>query len=613
MFSPSQLVWVRGFGLCLVGGWHGPHPVLTKRMFRRHTAGNLCVGLLLALAPSCEQRVEKPIASSNDAQNASNLASLIVAEGEHVYREYVFDERRGTFVPSAIRQETKAKFYDLLLPQASLERVEGLIRLHPLTWVQVTNASITDQPSPAFIEVWPMTSRATCPLHDLSLYRPDVAMPMVSGYERVGTRLGPFYRLIFTSEREAHIASAHCWTDDQAIDRLRFAHWDNARPITFGWEMESNDANAIIDFYRPFDRAEPEWRDLLAKDRPAAALAWRHLTRTDDPFFVYKTFMPVTRLSTAPAWFPVAPMHELQDVFELQSEPTPYLGDNNTQFLGEMQRHFTDGDWQLRVAMPLPKTTDAAVAAQTVKQIWFEASAYLLGMMWESSGENIFAGYGGLPTQEDGYDIEERLLGDTDAARFFEGNGGRISAEIALRFDLADIASRFSLEIRALSNAPDQQLAIASKIVAYLERPGTPIAFSPSAPEAVPPGALPIVGPELSSDVDYILSNTSALQALAQAALMPAPFGPVPAIAVRRMLIPEMMWESHPKLLAYATDIGMARAAYEQVLLEVIAQAKAAGFGQQDQALTGDPVKILKPLVEALHAWALAMQLSVRI
>lgn len=377
--------------------------------------------------------------------------------------------------------------------------------------------------------------------------------------------------------------------------------------------MESSDANAIIDFYRPYHTGEAEWLALVANDRPSAVLAWQQLMRSDDPFFVYKTFMPVTRLSTAPAWFPVGPMHEIQDVFELQSEPTPYLGDSNTQFLGEMQRHFTDRDWQLRVAMPFPKATGAAAAAHTVKQIWFEANAYLLGIMWESDSQNIFAAYGGLPTQEDGHKLERRLLGDRDAARFFEGDGGRISAEIALRFDLADMANRFALEIRALSTTPDQQLEIASKIVAYLETPDTPVAFSDWAPNAVPPGPLPLVGSEHSPSINDILNNTLALQALAQAALMPHPYGPVPEIAVRRMLIPELNWESHPKLVAHAAEITMARRAYEEVLLRVIDEAKAGGFGQKNQAITGDPVKIIRPLTEALHAWAVTMQLSTRI
>lgn len=157
------------------------------------------MSLLLTLAAGCEQRAEKPIASSAASQYASNLASLIVAEGEHGYLEHVFDEQRATFVFSTARNEPQAKFYDLMLAQASLGPVEGLIRLHPLTWVQITNASITEQPSPAFIEAWPMTSSATCPLHDLSRDRPDIAIPMVPGYEFVGTRLGSivpfdFYR-----------------------------------------------------------------------------------------------------------------------------------------------------------------------------------------------------------------------------------------------------------------------------------------------------------------------------------------------------------------------------------------------------------------------------------
>ncbi|MCB9708083.1 MAG: hypothetical protein H6714_04800 [Myxococcales bacterium] len=597
-------------------------------MYQRQTrhASLAAVALFCGLTGCQPSRGATPVTQSGQSQSELPSTSPFVATDGHVFEERVFEPRRGRFVLTKSETIWSTKYYELTANHFDGEWVTGISSFYPLTVARLSRALPSDS-IPRAIEAWPMQAQGGCPA-------PYVEGLAGGGHPTAptksvlnGMRMDGGYRLMFDNGG-VRLASAYCWTDPpyalqstfadlsaETLGQLHFAHWDKERPITYGAELESADANAAVQYYRPNHYLESEWRDMVTSSRDDALNVWNQMMVTLNQA-EQKQYLPVVKRYDLPPWLPGAIMHEIFDVFELRSQPTPYLGELYEQFILPGGEAFLDASWHQRVGLPFPSSAEAAQSAtQTVNEIWFESSASLLGYAWEASADAIFSSYGGVPLEEDVEQLRVMLLaGSSYGPHPFFDNVGKQSAEVTLRFDLAATAGRFSLEIRSLTDAPQDQIWLAGTIAEYLEQP-TPLAFSATAPAMTLPGALPFVTSEMSGDIDQITAADAVLKEIAERTFG-QPLRPRPEIVVRRILIPELAWETHPKLIQYASEIREARSAYHAILLDVIRQATASGFGS-GTAVDGQQINLGQRLIEqlkiALYQWALKMRLSERI
>ncbi len=610
----------------------------------------LSVGVWLV---SCQPADSTSVQRDRHPQTSQGPKAYTVhAQAGHAYEQWIFDERRGQF-SRPIRRYDVWNEQALINPQEqSNGSVSGILNLYPLTLVNIKRATIGD-PVTQHIDAWPMSSRASCPSHGLSGTSQLQALDHVSPAQR-GTRISEHY-VWLSQGSQWSIGSSHCWTNDDytltsnprgldpvILGGLHYVEWDSHRPLSYGTELETTQAEALITLYRPNTIDESQWLDWLKWDQPRALAAWNAMM---DGFVQpdggpIKTPLPVTRLSTASEWVPDVLLHESFRLYEMQSRPTMYVGELLDTFITPMERIFYTPTWHHRIAIPFPTVGPMEYHVSTLEAIWFEASAYLLGRIWETSPEGIFHTYGGLPTRDDVdqleddlkkiRDIRQRLTFSEPDPSYWQDNKEDIddywlqlkqASLIAMRLDLIS-QDRIALEIRAATNKLDLQFQIMVKIVQYLQNSEMPIAFSPSATPEMAIGVLFFPHPSFRTPQTARLmegASMDAFERLAELALFKGDtrLSPVPFNIVRRLLIPLMLWENHAKLIPFQQEVLAARAAYETKLLAALDATLAANLGTMGEArpdeLVAKATAIILPLRDALHEWAKAVKLSQRI
>jgi hypothetical protein len=609
------------------------------------------------LVSGCNSGPSQDVQLDRDSIEGRELAMHNIALGpDYTVDQWVFDARRGRFVHQFSDTPFIENPYKLIAPRVREDgSVGGILRLHPLTWVRLTNAQIAEPVEHEF-EAWPLTRRAECPAYDFGIDATVEHLPTNVASENVlGLRLNTDYSIVADGD-QWRMTSLHCWNDQayvlqgqypylsqKDLTELSFAYWNHTRPITYGSEIESIQTEVIIDYYRPNAVNGGDWQHWLTHDRDRAAAEWETMM---DNFVLEdggptKKPLPVTRYAQS-AWIPEHLQHEHYGVFEMQSKPTPYMGELLDVFVTPLHNAFSDPTWHHRIAMPFPTADQVERVTQTLDQIWFEASIYSLARIWESNPEGIFSTYGGIPFRFDISKLREGLLKvassraerNTTPPEFFEIDASfssyayfdlittKQTSEISMRFDLA-MSDRFSFEIRSLTNRPDAQFQVASKIITYLSQPGTPIAFSATATAMMPPGTLELVTNQISNHIDRVLTDVEAddsvLHRLADLALYEddPSISPRPQTIIRRLMIPELAWEGHPKLAAYQTEVTQARNAYEAILVDALTKAEVENFGKVGEPKSAEQIRraqeIIAPLKIALHEWAKLMKLAQRI
>ncbi len=627
------------------------------RLFMRLSLGTLRIrwlgwGIGLWLT-SCQPSDSSPVQTDRQPQTSqAPKAYTIRAEAGHAYEQRIFDERRGRF-SRPIRRYELWNEQALINPQAQPDgSVSGFLSLYPLTLVNIKRATIGD-PVTQHIDAWPMSSAASCPTHALSGTSQLQALGHGSPALH-GTRISEHYVWLSEGSRWL-LGSSHCWTNDEYVlrgsargldaadlGRLHYVEWDPHRPLSYGTEVETTQAEALFTLYRPNTIDESQWLDWLEWDQPRALAAWNEMM---DNFVQpdggpIKTALPVTRLRTASEWVPEVLLHESFRLYEMQSRPTMYVGELLDTFITPMERMFYGPTWHHRIAIPFPAVGPIEYHVSTLEAIWFEASAYLLGRIWETTPESIFHTYGGLPIRDDVEQLEEDLKKIRDVRQrltfsepdpsYWQDNKEDIddywlqlkqASLIAMRLDLIG-QGRIAIEIRAATNKPDLQFQIIMKIIEYLNKSEAPIAFSPSAKPEMAIGVLSFPHPSFRTpQTARIMEDASidAFERLAELALFKGDtrLSPVPFNIVRRFLVPLMLWENHAKLLPFRQEVLSARATYETKLLAALDATLAANLGTMGEARPAELVEkanaIMIPLRDALHEWAKAVKLSQRI